>query len=161
MNLLDEFRAIVRAMQHAGIPYAVCGGIAVTIHGFPRTTRDIDLLIQPDDLDRTLDCVRPLGYVLEGGLIPLGFGEPHERNVYRISKASGTELMTLDLVLVNPLLAEAWNTREEFTMTGETFIVVSPAGLAIMKRLSGRRQDLVDLEQLGLMSDDHPTNPSC
>lgn len=156
MNLISELSAVIRAMASAQIPYAVCGGIAVTIHGFPRTTRDIDLLIQPADLDRTLDCVRGVGYNLEGGMIPLGFGEPFERDLFRISKALGSELMTLDLLLVNPLLESAWSTRSQYEWQGEQLTVVSREGLAVMKRLSRRPQDLVDLERLGIPIDEPP-----
>lgn len=150
MNLIDELKTIVRAMNAAGIPYAVCGGIAVTIHGFTRTTRDIDLLIQPDDLDRTLKCVDGLGYNLEGGRIPLGAGEGFEQELVRISKAVGRDLVTLDLLLVDPLYEPAWLSRGHYDWQGETLTVVSREGLAIMKRLSGRPQDLVDLQRLGI-----------
>ena len=37
MNLVDELFAITGALNTAGIRYAVCGGIAVTIHGVVRT----------------------------------------------------------------------------------------------------------------------------
>lgn len=44
MDLVDELHAVSRALSAAGISFAVCGGIAVTIHGATRTTKDIDLL---------------------------------------------------------------------------------------------------------------------
>lgn len=154
MELIDEFAAVTEALSSRQIPYAVCGGIAVVIHGFARTTRDIDLLVLESDLPQILDCVRVLGYNLDGGMIPLGHGEPYERNVYRISKAQGRDLMTLDLVLVNPLLQRAWETRERYTWTDRQIEVVSRLGLAEMKRLSGRPQDLVDLERLGISDDE-------
>lgn len=159
MNLIDEFRIIVRALQAARIPYAVCGGIAVTIHGYARTTRDIDLLILPEDLERTLDCVRSLGYIHEGGNIPLGFGEDFNQELCRISKVIGKELLTLDLLLVNPPLMDVWTSKEEFTIEEETFWVISPAGLTTMKRFAGRPKDLMDLEQLGLINDEFRQNP--
>ncbi len=150
MNLLQEFEQLIDAITVAQIPYAVCGGIAVTIHGFPRTTRDIDLLIRTEDLPHILGCVRPLGYNLEGGMLPVGHGEPYERNIFRVSKAAGKDLLTLDLALVNPLLEEAWQTRQAYEWNGRTVQVVSRAGLSQMKRLSGRPQDLVDLDRLGI-----------
>ena len=33
VNLVDELHAIAGVLRGLGIPYAVCGGIAVTIHG--------------------------------------------------------------------------------------------------------------------------------
>ena len=53
-TLLDEFKSITAALNDAGIDYAVCGGWAMAIHGLPRATMDIDLLVLADDLDRIL-----------------------------------------------------------------------------------------------------------
>ena len=52
MNLVDELHTIAAALEAEGIPYAVCGGIAVTIHGAIRTTKDIDLLVAAADVPR-------------------------------------------------------------------------------------------------------------
>ena len=43
-NLFEEFRAVVGALTGARVPYAVCGGIAMSIHVQPRATVDIDFL---------------------------------------------------------------------------------------------------------------------
>ena len=45
MNLLAEFRMAVNALEKAGIPYAVCGGMAMAAYGHARATQDIDFLI--------------------------------------------------------------------------------------------------------------------
>ena len=62
MNLVDELFKVTRALREAGIAYAVCGGIAVTMHGAPRSTKDIDLLISRDDLARALEAIRTVGF---------------------------------------------------------------------------------------------------
>jgi hypothetical protein len=38
MNLVDELYGITAALSAAGVRYAVCGGVAVTIHGATRST---------------------------------------------------------------------------------------------------------------------------
>ena len=50
------------ALVRAQIRYAICGGVAVTIHGATRSTKDIDILIAPADLDKAIEAVRALGY---------------------------------------------------------------------------------------------------
>src|SRR5690606_3415455 len=45
MELVSEFERIIDALQASGVDYAVCGGVALAIHGQPRATRDIDLLL--------------------------------------------------------------------------------------------------------------------
>lgn len=154
MDLTTELAAIIDRLDGEGIPYALCGGMAVALHGHVRATQDIDLLIRPEHLDRVFAAVHPLGFTLEGGCIPLGFGEEHPLDVHRISKAVGRELITLDLVLVNPTFETVWNRRELFEWESRKLSVVSREGLGVMKRLSGRRRDLDDLEQLGISTDD-------
>jgi hypothetical protein len=153
MDLTTELAAIIDCLDAEGIPYALCGGLAVALHGHVRTTQDIDLLIRPEDVDRVFAAVRPLGFHLGGGVIPLGFGEAHPLDVHRISKAVGRELITLDLVLVNPTLEPAWESRQFHPWQGRELCVVSREGLGVMKRLSRRPLDLDDLDQLGIVTD--------
>jgi hypothetical protein len=58
--LEQVLRAVLPILERLGIPYIVTGGIAATLHGRPRFTQDIDLVIDPtraqllrllDDLD--------------------------------------------------------------------------------------------------------------
>jgi hypothetical protein len=51
-NLFEEFRAVVAALGAARAPYAVCGGLAMSIHAHPRATIDIDLLAPADAIGR-------------------------------------------------------------------------------------------------------------
>lgn len=44
----ELLRTVVDALQAAGIPHMVTGSLASAIHGQPRATRDIDLVIDPD-----------------------------------------------------------------------------------------------------------------
>jgi hypothetical protein len=39
-------------LEELGIPYAICGGLAVTAHGHPRTTMDVDVLLTAEGLLR-------------------------------------------------------------------------------------------------------------
>ena len=44
---LDDVRRICRALEEAGARYVLIGGFAVILHGGLRTTKDIDLLVDP------------------------------------------------------------------------------------------------------------------
>src|SRR5687768_1695282 len=110
-TLLDEFKSITVALNQAGIDYAVCGGWAMAIHGLPRATIDIDLLILGDDLNRAWELAKTQGYDDEG--LPLHFsGGAIE--IRRISKVNAQEkrLFTLDFLLVTQPLHEVWHKRE-------------------------------------------------
>ena len=45
LDLYEEFRAVVTALEDRDIDYAVCGGLAVAVYTEPRATVDIDLLV--------------------------------------------------------------------------------------------------------------------
>ena len=154
MDLYGEFLGLIDALADAGLDYALCGGIAAAIHGYPRFTKDINLLVREEDLDQILDTVRMLGFKLPAFAMRFDQGKPQEQRVRRVSKVQGEELLTLDLVLVGPFLEEAWSGRELFEWKGRHVQVVSAEGLAQMKRAAGRDQDLLDLKKLGWGADE-------
>ncbi|MBI3273090.1 MAG: nucleotidyltransferase family protein [Planctomycetes bacterium] len=154
IDILAEFEAIVTRLAERGIDYAVCGGFAVNIHGHVRATRDIDLLVQRSDLPRLREILDGLGFSLEAGLIPFASGTAEEREHFRVSKVKGTELLTVDLLLVTPVFEDVWRTREAYQWNGKLVPTVSRKGLARMKRLAGRHQDLADLENLEIRDDE-------
>ena len=150
MNLTDELFQIAILLEKSKIEYAICGGLAVVIHGYPRLTRDIAIMISELDLDQTRDVLKDLGFTLSSGILPFDVGKPTEQRVFRLNKAQGNELLTLDLVLVTPFLEDVWSDRELHLIDGKRVSVVSRSGLAKMKRAAGRAQDLIDLSTLGL-----------
>jgi hypothetical protein len=148
MDLHEELGRLVDTLSRRGIEYALCGGLAVAVHGYPRATKDIDLLVRPEDTERILAAIEPLGYFLDAGELPFDTGSPHARRVRRISKAEGPEILTLDLVLLPHWLTEVWESREDLEWEGRRITVVSREGLLEMKRVAGRPQDLADLDKL-------------
>jgi hypothetical protein len=94
-----------------------------------------------------------VGFTIEAGIIPFEVGRPHERQVYRVSKASGTDLLTVDMLLLPAFLQEVWLDREVYKVEGKPIHVVSRSSLIDMKRIAGRPQDLGDIANLeGLSS---------
>lgn len=49
MTLGELLAEVVRGLDAASIPNLVAGSIASTYHGEPRTTQDIDLVIDPSE----------------------------------------------------------------------------------------------------------------
>ena len=56
LNLYEELKALATAFDAGGVDYALCGGLALAVHGHPRATKDIDILVRRGDLRR----LRPL-----------------------------------------------------------------------------------------------------
>lgn len=47
MSERDPLRTIIEALEACGIPHMIAGSLASTLHGVPRATHDIDLVIDP------------------------------------------------------------------------------------------------------------------
>jgi hypothetical protein len=148
MNLADELLNLIRAFNAANLEYAVCGGLALTIHGFVRATEDIDFLIPEMHLKQILEAAKTVGFWIPSGRMPFRAKTPMAMDIYRVSKASDSELVSLDLIVVSPGLKEVWDSRETFEFADVRCTVVSREGLIKMKSIAGRPQDLVDIERL-------------
>jgi hypothetical protein len=148
VNLVDELHAIAAALTRAQVRHALCGGIAVTVHGATRSTKDIDILVSPEDLTLAMDAVRPLGYLFAALPIIFEEGTDRERHLQRISKIVAGEHLVLDLLLATAAFAGLLDDRIELTLPEGPLAVVSRPTLLHMKRLAGRAQDLADIEKL-------------
>jgi hypothetical protein len=144
MNLFDELVTVVRALDGAGIDYALVGGLAVGVWGSPRATKDIDLLVQPNDVTRAKDAVRACGYTLAA--LPMQFADGME--LHRVSKVRDGQLMTVDFILVNRNLEPAWQSRERRETEATPLSVISRDALIAMKLAAGRPQDQADAIKL-------------
>ncbi len=150
VDIEKEFRAVIGSLNAAAIPYAVCGGFAVIIHGFPRFTEDIDILIREEDLDRIKENVRPLGFSINSGSFVFKPGQPGESRFVRLVKVEGEDFVMLDLLAVTPPLEAAFADRKTFPVGALEVSVISREGLRQMKRTAGRAKDLEDLRKLRL-----------
>jgi hypothetical protein len=156
LDLIAELEGLVDAFDREGIDYAICGGIALGILGHPRATADIDLLIQPDVTDRAAMVAKGCGFDIPGRKMAFGLRTKTPREVRRVSKLDPEtgELMSLDLMVVAHEFVAVWASRITAEFRGRTLKVVSRDGLATMKRIAGRPQDLADLAKLEGTDDD-------
>ncbi|MEO6391408.1 MAG: DUF6036 family nucleotidyltransferase [Pyrinomonadaceae bacterium] len=145
--LFDEFTSIVNALNDAKIDYAVCGGMAMAIHGFTRATVDIDVLILESDLERIWQLAKDLGYEVEGLPLSLHGGAIEIRRISKVEPVY-KDLITLDCLLVTEALQDIWNERERMHLNELDVVTVSKTGLIKLKKMAGRTQDLADIENL-------------
>lgn len=146
-SLLDEFIGIVNALNEQGLDYAVCGGWAMAIHGFPRATTDIDLLILAEDYERAKAVAIDRGFDIEG--LPLDFdgGKTLIRRISKIDTDTKT-LITLDMIFATEIYRKAWHGRLVVGWNSGEYRVVDTDGMIQMKEKAGRPKDLIDLEFL-------------
>ncbi len=146
MKLFDELVLLTAELDGSGIEYALCGGLSLALHGYSRATRDIDLLIRPDQINDALAVFAKRGYDIRGTDLTFKDGAIEIKRTSKI-KPDG-ELLSIDAILVTPELKVVWEEREVYDLGGSTIWAVSRAGLLTMKRIAGRPQDLADIHNL-------------
>ena len=147
MDLYEELRNVVEALDRAGVPYLLVGGVAVSIYTAPRATEDIDLMIHRADLPRAIEAIQPLGFRIAGRPMSLARGR---LQIQRLTKIQGTDLLPLDLLLpVDPEIAALLDDRSVVDVAGRRTSIVGLRGLRALKRLRGSALDRADLEALG------------
>jgi Aminoglycoside-2''-adenylyltransferase len=146
-DLYEEFKSIVSALEEHGIEYAVCGGLAMAVHGLPRATVDIDLLILAERLDEVRKLARTLGYTIEAFPMTFSSGAVEIRRVSKIDPETGI-VLSVDMLLVTPEIVDIWQSRTEVAWESGDLWVVSRLGLIALKSLRSSAQDLADIERL-------------
>ena len=146
IDLAEEFEAVISALAEHDVEYAVCGGLAMAIHGFPRATVDIDLLIPAEAEERVYAAVDPLGFRIRANPMHFDQGRMEIRRISKIDPAGDT--LMLDLLLVTPAFENVWRDRTTIDSDFGPISVVSREGLIELKsgRMSGVDQD--DIKRL-------------
>jgi hypothetical protein len=144
IDFFQELKELLAALENAQIDYAVCGGVALAIHGAPRATQDIDLLLRREDLDRLRQAIRPFGFTLES--FPMDFASGV--TMQRFTKLIGSDPLMLDVLFADGPLERVWAERQTAEIEGGKLRVVSRQGLISLKLAAGRPQDLADIQRL-------------
>ncbi len=147
-DLVAELRGVLVALDNAGVQYALCGGLAANIYGADRFTKDIDLLVAPEDLDAALEAARASGFTIDSGIIPLCGGA---YRMYRVVKLDEgwEEPLSLDLMIADGgTYASAYASRHAVQHEDRQLWLVTLETLIEMKRESGRPIDQQDIERL-------------
>ncbi len=144
---------LIKALDDHKIPYAIVGGHAVALHGAYRATFDIDLVIK-----WTLKNLKELEMALkEIGLtsrLPLmvedvfNFKEEYikNRNLIAWNFINLDDLSEqVDLILTTDLTGKSVVSKKLGDLSAK---VLAKKDLIEMKKQSGRKQDLADIEAL-------------
>ena len=146
--MLNRLRDVFESLNEHEVRYLVIGGIAAVLHGVPRATFDLDLLIDAtsENAQRLLDALKAAGL----GTASLTTADEllaHEITVFK-------DRVRIDVQRSTPGLefATGWSRRIEMHHAGQRFFVVSRQDLIASKRAAGRpvdREDVRLLEQAG------------
>ena len=145
--LNPDFKELLRLFNDHSVEYLVVGGYALSAHGHPRYTGDIDLWIwsDPENSSRVMKALRDFGFGALG-LKEVDFQTP-QRVIQLGYPPARIDLMTdIDGVV----FSECWPRRVEIVMDDLKVPVLSRDDLVTNKQAAGRLQDLADLEKLRL-----------
>jgi hypothetical protein len=144
--MLDRLADVFKSFQERDVRYVVIGGIAAVLHGVPRATFDLDILIDPtpDNARRLLDALAQAGM----GTASLTTAEQVVVNDITVFK----DRVRVDVLTLAPGLTfeQAWSGRQTMSYLGQQFFVVSKSDLIASKRVSGCPVDLEDARLLEL-----------
>jgi hypothetical protein len=144
--LYQQLQQLLRALDENRIEYALCGGLALAVHGLPRATLDIDLLVQPNAWIKVEAIAEGLGFTLKASPRSFSGGSIEIRRVSKIDPEQN--ILMLDVLLVTDKISDVWESRRNVPWDEGTVWVVSRDGLIKLKRLSGRPQDIADIARL-------------
>lgn len=146
-DVAEELDALRRELNARDIPYALCGGLAMAVHGWPRSTVDIDLFVREEDVARIEGVAAERGFTFHAKPMTFSNGAVRIRRVSKIDASDGDTLM-LDLLLVTPATEEVWATREQKSWRDAPLCAVSAEGLITLKSFRMSLQDQADIAKL-------------
>lgn len=152
-------------MRDAGVRFVVVGGTAVILHGVPRTTADLDLVVElePANLRRLVSVMNRLGYMPRAPVDALALVDEVQRQSWIDDKGmraftfqlAGHPLSDIDILIDSPIgFAELAARAERVDAGGLMLLVAGLDDLIAMKIAAGRNQDLADADALRRLKED-------
>jgi hypothetical protein len=145
LELNEDFKDLLRLFNSNNVRYLLIGGYAVIVHGHPRLTNDLDIVIgaEPENVERCLIALREFGFS-DNDMSADIFAKP--KSVVRI----GVEPVRIEILnYLEGVDFEAAYERREFRPAEDIeFDVISLPDLITNTRTVGRDKDLLDVKEL-------------
>ena len=148
MDNYPRFIALLSALHREGVEYVLVGGVAVNLHGIPRTTQDIDLFVRPEaeNVERLKRALRAVwddpsidevtAEDLQGDYSTIRYGPPDDDFYVDLLARLGTAVRYEDLEFA------------EVDIDGVPVRLATPETLIRMKRDTTRPIDKDDVARL-------------
>ena len=150
---------VLGALEREGVRFLVVGGVAVVLHGYLRTTVDLDLVIQLDEANvlRAIEVFKRLRFEPRVPVSIESFADESQR--VRWVREKNARVFSLwhpdepgflvDLFVEEPFDFDERYGRAAVARLGEEDVrVLAIEDLVEMKLAAGRAQDLADVEAL-------------
>jgi hypothetical protein len=146
MNVFEEFKRLVMDLERHKVRYALVGGVAMAFYTEPRFTRDIDLLVDSEDYEKTKGILKKDGYFESAS--PWTFRKV-AIELHRFLKVTPEDEMMIDILVakteeVRRIIRDALEAESE---EGRVMLA-DRKDLKWLKGLRDSKQDQADIEKL-------------
>ncbi len=145
LQLLDD---VCLTLDKADIPYAICGGVALSVWGEARTTFDVDLVVGVDPSEIDAMCAefeKSPHFELDPSVTPM----PRTTlvRIFQIDhQPTPSELLRADLLVFDEQLSsKIISRRRKGAFAGRDYWFCSPEDLIVLKLIAQRPRDRVDV----------------
>lgn len=157
-----DFQSIFKELNKQKIDYLVVGGLAVNLHGVPRMTYDIDIMIllEAKNVSKLTTKLTNWGYRPKVPINPMELADETKRNSWVQEKgmkavnfySDKLPIGEIDIVFDSPISYSELKSRVVMIEIGGAKIpTVSIHDLIKLKQESGRKQDIADVEYLKMI----------
>jgi hypothetical protein len=154
-----DYLNIFKKLNEKKIRYVLAGGIAVNLHGIPRMTYDIDLIVDLEDknLQKFLQLLKGWGFKPKIPVDIMALAEKEKREDWIRNKNMKAfnvvnpkwAVSEIDIVINTPIdYKTASKGIKYFVIQNITIPTVSIDDLIKMKQKTGREQDKADIKYL-------------
>lgn len=158
-NMMLDYSGIFEKLNKKNIRYIVVGGMAVNLHGIPRMTYDIDLILDLEDenLKAFLELLKEWGFKPKVPVDIMDFAIKENREDWIRNKNMKAfnlvnpdwAISEIDIVINTPVSYTDASRRMDYINLRDISIpTISISDLIRMKQSSSRIQDKADIESL-------------
>ena len=145
IGLNSDFKDFINCLNSNNVEYMTVGGFAMAFHGAPRYTGDIDFWINPTkensekvilalkQFDFPVDNTDDLNFEIKDTVLMIGY-PPNRIDI--LSSVSGLDF------------DECFNKKETIEYNGVILNFISLENFKTYKRSSGRKKDIIDLDEI-------------
>lgn len=141
----QDFKEFIQLLNANEVEYLIVGGYAVGVHGYPRYTGDIDIWINPDEKN-----IKKMPKVLEEfGFASSAMTENELRNKDNIFRIGNPPYRIDIMTEIDGVKFKEWYPNKIIKdIDGINIHFIGLKDLVKNKRASGRKQDMLDLDNL-------------
>ena len=142
-----DFQDFIKALNQAEVRYILVGGYAVILHGYNRTTGDLDIWVDPTK--ENYQCLQKAFQLFGMPLFDMTIDNFLQNNEFDVF-TFGVPPVSIDIMLSVKGLKfdEAYNLSEWRTIEGLSVYLINKTSLLEAKRAAARFRDMDDIDHL-------------